>query len=134
MKLTGKFYSTLEEAKQEKKTYLSTIPVFEEVPKIIYATMYYDEPYIILENKNNELRYVAPNSIKTINERLNFTQCTDTKIKLYNVCNIKNAIMFCKFSDIKTIEATINDDATMMLLLTLKNDSVIDCTKIENLK
>ena len=88
MKLTGKFYSTLEEAKQEKKTYLSTIPVFEEVPKIIYATMYYDEPYIILENKNNELRYVAPNSIKTINERLNFTQCTDTKIKLYNVCNI----------------------------------------------
>ncbi len=134
MKLQGKFYSNIEDAKEEKKTYLSVIPAYENNPKTIYPVIIYDKFFIICDYGNKDTLNIASEGIEVINERLNFTKCRDLKILLHDVCDVKNSTLKCKLSDIKTIYAIMNFDTSPILEITFTNDEVITCKKIENIE
>lgn len=132
MKLLGKFYSNIEEAKDNCPTFLSVIPAYDQSPKKIYPVFAYDKFFIVFENDKEKDYFVADNNITVINERLNFTKCKDIEVMLYDVCNVKHSTLQCKLSDIKNIYAEMNYDATCALIVTFKNNEVINCKKIEN--
>lgn len=133
MKLQGKFYSKIEDARDESPTYLSIIPAYDQSPKKIYPVLFYDKLFIVCENKKEMNYFVATNNIDVINERLNFTACKDVDVMLYDVCGIKKSTLQCRLSDIKNICGQMDSDATLFLEVTFKNGQVIDCKKIDNL-
>lgn len=132
MKLQGQFYTTINDAKDNKPTYLSVIPAYNANPKKIYAMFSYEKFFIVCENNIGE-NFISSIDIEVLNKRLNFTKCKDLDIVLNDVCGVKKATMSCKLSDITNISPSINSDAAIILLVTFTTGDVVECKNIENL-
>jgi len=131
MKLEGTFFTELKDIIDNKKTYLSVIPAYNNYPKKICPVLSYDTFFMSLKDEKGETMYYTKNPIHVINERLNFTNVVDADAMLIGMCGIEGSFMVCKLSDIEAIESFVDAECELILNITFTNGNVVYCREIE---